>query len=319
MKKFVIGMVVLLVVGLAVGGVGWGVYLRSDNRFGSKEIEYTRHETDLTQTPFDSIDFELAGMHNFTVCIGETYGIAYSDSEFNSFTVGAADGVLRIKEKVRYTKWYEMLFYKHRVTDIVVTVPSAPESWGTFVGKISGATQLTLPGGSYDSIALQVSGSSEIVCDGAILARDIRLDVSGSSEVRMEATADTASLTTSGSSAIDLRGDVRDLKVTNSGSTRLHCDGYYDQIAINGSGATEILLDGQGARALTASISGAGEIHAATFTVQEATFRVSGVAEVQIKVEQTMTIYSSGRAVIEYWGLPKIYNPDGNARCIKQD
>lgn len=107
-------------------------------------------------------------------------------------------------------------------------------------------------------VALDVSGSSTVDVAG-ISTGDQEYDVSGSSEVWIDGTADEVTIDLSGSSDLTMRGTANSVTVDASGSSNvdLRVDGI-DTAEIDLSGASELRL--QSAASVTGSLSGASDL-----------------------------------------------------------
>lgn len=131
--------------------------------------------------------------------------------------------------------------------------------------------ELTLNIGIRNLEELKASGGVEIIGDGKINTKDLRLKLSGATKVTMDLNA--AHLTTSG------------------------------------SGATEINLKGQ-ASSHDVDLSGDGNVSALDFVVGDYNIQTSGMGNCQINVLHTLSVHSSGASEVKYRGNPSSVSND---------
>lgn len=123
MKKYIALLLIVLVFGTMLGGVGYFLYRRSDNKLFSKEIAYTEQSYECEEE-ISEVKLNLQGRHNLKIEEGEGYGIKYFVSEFNSAEVKVQEGAFIFDEETADIKGVKMLFYKYEPTDVVLTVPA---------------------------------------------------------------------------------------------------------------------------------------------------------------------------------------------------
>ncbi|RFZ85498.1 DUF2807 domain-containing protein [Mucilaginibacter terrenus] len=119
--------------------------------------------------------------------------------------------------------------------------------------------------------ALEASGGVEVVGDGHINTGDFDLDLSGSTNVKLDITA-----------------------------ARVHTEG---------SGSTEISLKGQ-ATSHDIDMSGSGTVDALDFVVGKYNIETSGASHCRINVLTDLSVHTSGSSEIEYRGNPSNVNSD---------
>lgn len=116
---------------------------------------------------------------------------------------------------------------------------------------------------------IDASGAVEVVSDGTLSGERFKLELSGSTKVKLDLNT----------------GDMR----------------------TDASGATEVLLTGQ-ARSHEIEISGSGEVEALDFVVGNYNIRTSGASELKINALNELNVRSSGSSEISYRGNPKNVN-----------
>ena len=125
MKKFVIAMVVIILLGAVLTGVGCAVYFSSDFRLGTSNVEYYE-KTDTFEESFSTLDLYLKNPHKVSFVRGEKCEVKYFDTDVAPITVSVQGGTLSISEKsYDAINWIKRIFYKFKTTDIVVTVPES--------------------------------------------------------------------------------------------------------------------------------------------------------------------------------------------------
>jgi hypothetical protein len=107
---------------------------------------------------------------------------------------------------------------------------------------------------------IEGSGACSFTTDGTLTSTsDIKLDLSGACELRMNIDAAKIEVDASGATEINIKGKARDFSVDASGASSIHC---YDLLTenttleISGGGDAEVFAS----RLLTVSISGAGDV-----------------------------------------------------------
>lgn len=107
---------------------------------------------------------------------------------------------------------------------------------------------------------ISASGSCDILTEEHIeQSSDIKIDLSGSSEVNMDIKAPKIAASLSGSGELSLKGETRDLKVHGSGSTGVKSTGLMAEnvdLAFSGSGDAEVYASAN----LQVSVSGSADV-----------------------------------------------------------
>ena len=127
---------------------------------------------------------------------------------------------------------------------------------------------------------IDASGAVEVISDGLLSGDRFKLDLSGSTKVKLN---------------------------LNTGEMRT-----------DASGATEVLLKGQ-ARSHEIEISGSGEVEALDFVVGDYDIRTSGASELKINALNDLKVRSSGSSEISYRGNPKnVTNNNSGASSLNK-
>jgi len=120
---------------------------------------------------------------------------------------------------------------------------------------------------------------------------------------------DLKTIDMSGASGISCNSllTLENLKVNLSGGSELKLKTNVGTIEVTISGAGEAKLLGK-AELATFSIAGAGEIHASNFECKKCKIAISGAGEAKLNVTDEVTAAISGAGSIKYKGDPKIIN-----------
>ncbi|MDE6303127.1 MAG: DUF2807 domain-containing protein [Clostridia bacterium] len=322
MKKFVIAMVVIILLGAVLIGVGCAVYFSSDWRWGTESVEYYE-KTDKFEESFSTLDLYLKNPHKISFVRGDKCEVKYFDTDIAPIAVSVQGGTLTISEKsFDAINWFKRIFYKFKTTDIVITVPESCSILDV-KGTLAGATEIKLPSFEgtleYGKIDLRVSGASTFVAD-KIKADNIKFDVSGASNMTFnDIQATSMSLDSSGASKVVMSGKVDSLRTQASGSVNMRCDSFEcPTIDLRSSGSSEIYLSGTGS-VLNVHVSGSGKIWARDFTLDRADIDASGSTNAELTVSTYLKVDTSGSSHISYWGDPEVEkHTSGTSTIVKK-
>ncbi len=111
----------------------------------------------------------------------------------------------------------------------------------------------------------------------------------------------------SGASDATMTGfdDGEDMKIDVSGASELRGTIRSGDLAIDAAGASSITLEGEG-DAITVDGSGASSIDLSDLRVREADIDASGASEVELDVEQRLSADASGASSVRYRGEPEL-------------
>jgi hypothetical protein len=111
----------------------------------------------------------------------------------------------------------------------------------------------------------------------------------------------------SGASVSEIRGFADDspISLTLSGASLCRFDSHYDTLRVNVSGASRMEMTGSGQK-LHAVVSGASELHAYDYPVQETSVSVSGSSLGRLSVSTTLKAIVSGASAVKYRGNPAV-------------
>ena len=303
MKKYLISMIALLIIGAIICGGGAIMYAQSDNKIFEKDLEYTQKEY-VAESEINAIDFSLMGAYNFILQRGETCSVSYYESEISQFTVLEENGVLKMQEKYEWknmiTRWYS----KQKKTDLVLTVPE--DVVLSMDCHFSGAVALTLPEWEYGDINMRVSGATAISSESTIKAGKFNLNVSGAFSANLKGEFESIDLKGSGASDIVFDGSAQSINIKSSGATEfksveLSCQ----QINVDVSGTAEILIKGEGGEFKTHA-SGYCELDAGEFSLNKLDIDASGYVDMTVNVKDEIIAHASGSVKVDYYGDPKI-------------
>ncbi len=156
--------------------------------------------------------------------------------------------------------------------------------------------------------ALHVSGSGEMLVMTRVKTDNLKLKVSGSGTLKVEADAGDVTADVSGSGNITLRGNLKNVKSNISGSGKFDLQASVAGLAafdISGSG--DALARGT-AGEVEARISGSGKILAAALETKACKARISGSGSVEINVSDELEATISGSGDVRYAGNPSRLN-----------
>lgn len=155
---------------------------------------------------------------------------------------------------------------------------------------------------------LHVSGSGEMLVMTRVKTDNLKLKVSGSGTLKVEADAGDVTADVSGSGNITLRGNLKNVKSNISGSGKIDLQASVTDLAsfdISGSG--DALARGT-AGAVEARISGSGKILASALETKACRVRISGSGSVEINVSDELDATISGSGDVRYTGNPSRLN-----------
>jgi hypothetical protein len=183
------------------------------------------------------------------------------------------------------------------------------DGWSSGWGFTNHEDQVNVYITMTDIEALGVSGSGDMIVEGKVSTRDLKLGVSGSGSLIIEADASgDVDANVSGSGRIELKGKCRDFDSHVSGSGRIKMDvAVAERAAFGLSGSGKVLATGS-AREVKATISGSGEVLAADLVTDKCDVRISGSGDVEINVNKELDANISGSGTVSYKGNPAHVN-----------
>ena len=316
MKKFIIAMLVIFIVGAVIIGIGCAVYFSGDNRFFSKDAEYVQKEYNCKSADITDLSLNLTDAHNLIFKSGDNFAVNYSDSLLTEFDITESGGKLFITERSNKIRWFKRILYKSECTDVTVTLPdSAVISLNAIV---KGAVNSQISNREFTDISLSVLGAGHIKMSD-VCAENMTLNISGAAEVDVIGNFNNYYLNANGSAKMELSGMVQKLKADISGSAELECSSLYcDDVELNCSGSSDIELSG-GGKQLKVNSSGSTHLDAQKFPVDTAYIKSSGNIDAKISVENQLTVSANGSGRIYYWGHPFITNESDRWILIQMD
>ncbi|HVY74745.1 MAG TPA: head GIN domain-containing protein [Puia sp.] len=106
---------------------------------------------------------------------------------------------------------------------------------------------------------LGASGGSDTYLQNEIVAKDLKIDLSGGSDLKGKLRADELEIRQSGGSDVNLAGPVKSLKIEASGGSDLHgYDLVADDVSVSASGGSDTYFTAN--HALTVSASGGSDV-----------------------------------------------------------
>lgn len=314
MRKFIVAMIILIVIGAIICGVGCAiVFTKYDGAFG-KEINYTEHVFDSEQA-FTTVSFNLKYAHKISFVRGEKYSVKYSDAEDFPTTVSSQNGTLTISESKNWS-WWENFIFKHlTTTDIVITVPDEVEL--SLGGHFSGASEVYLPSWEFGTINLKISGATSFKGYG-VKTGNLDFDISGASKIELNGELGSVKVELSGATKLDLSGTAPSLSLHASGSADVDCESFTcPSVTVSASGSVDIDLKGTG-DVLEVKSSGSAEIDAKEFPLRRASFDGSGSMKAEVSVSEYLFVKASGSSTIKYWGDPTVDRETSGSSTVKK-
>ncbi len=149
--------------------------------------------------------------------------------------------------------------------ELIIRFPSKNYMWQDFTpGKIE--IYITSP----EIDALSISGSGDIINDGAISSRILTLSISGSGDILLN----------------DLKAERLKASISGSGD-----------IELTGKGKTEDL---------SIAISGSGDFKGIDFAADDVSVKIAGSGGASVYAERTLNIRVAGSGDVKYKGNPQI-------------
>jgi hypothetical protein len=167
--------------------------------------------------------------------------------------------------------------------------------WWDNLGDVT--VYVTVP--QIDEVSL--GGSGKIFGDGPIKSGDLRLSVSGSGRMELEASAENTKLSVSGSGNMALKLNVKSIDEDISGSGGLTLSGTTGPVDL--------------------SISGSGKLEATDLQAKSYDISISGSGKCNISVSDAITSSISGSGSVYYKGNPDkvVSKVSGSGRVKKVD
>ncbi|MDE6758817.1 MAG: DUF2807 domain-containing protein [Clostridia bacterium] len=303
MKRILIGMVVLLIIGVAVCGAGFYMYKTSDNQIFNEPLEYTQMEY-TSEEAVNAIEFSLSGDYNVIFKRGETCSLSYSQSEISNVTVAIENGVLKMEEKIdwknRVKKWY----CKRQKTDLILTLPEDVKL--SMNCDFSEEVTLVLPDWEFGDIDMKLSGATHISTESEITAGNVSLNVSGYCSVDMKGEFQIIDVKASGAANMKINGSAQSFNLNSSGATSLSSDNLScSEFNVKSSGTSNISLSGEG-DSFVAKVSGHCRLDAGNFTLNTLDIDASGAVNMTVNVKDLINANASGAVKVNYYGDPRI-------------
>jgi len=160
-----------------------------------------------------------------------------------------------------------------------------------------------------DLDAISVSGSGDLVGQGKFTSGEMRLNVSGSGSLTLEAdvTGDLEA-DVSGSGDLSFKGTGNNFNSDVSGSGKVNASIVIKERAELGvSGSGKILVDGS-ANSVRSRVSGSGKVLASGLEAEKCDVHISGSGDVEVNVKTDLDATISGSGSVGYKGNPSHVN-----------
>ncbi len=145
--------------------------------------------------------------------------------------------------------------------------------------------------------SLEFSGSVNAESAAEIQTEDLKLDVSGSADIKLAVKADSVAFDSSGSSNVDMTLSVEKLSIDSSGSSDLTFKGTTETLSVDTSGSTDL--------------------NALELTSKNCIVRSSGSGDIKLNVEESLDVKTSGSVDVEYKGQPRISMSSSGSTNLK--
>ena len=303
MKRILIGMIVLLIIGAAVFGVGVFIYKTGNNQIIGEPLTYVDKDFS-TQNEIKEVNLSLSGCHNVILERGEECSLSYSQSEVANITISDEEGVLKMVEKrdwkPRLLQWYR----KEQKNDLIVTLPENTKI--SLVCNFSEDVTLTLPQWEFGNISLKVSGVANVVSQSTLKGENVTLDISGFCSLDLNGEFSNFDVKTSGAAEMKINGSAQIFNLKSSGAVDFDSDGFNcPQISLTSSGTSNISLRGEGSL-FSAKVSGYCSFNAGDFNLSTLDLDTSGSVDMTVNVKDIIKSSSSGTVKVNYYGNPEI-------------
>ena len=160
-----------------------------------------------------------------------------------------------------------------------------------------------------DIDAISVSGSGDLFGQGKFSTGNLKLNVSGSGSMEIEADANgDVEADVSGSGDVNLKGTCNNFNSDVSGSGKVVLSiAVRERVDFGLSGSGKIQAEGS-AREVKTHISGSGKVLASNLEADKCDIRISGSGDVEINVETDLDATISGSGSVTYRGNPSHVN-----------
>jgi hypothetical protein len=229
---------------------------------------FAQKET-MNVSSFTRISFGISGELRLKQGEGQKLELQGNKDDLEKIETEVVNGQLRIKTK--NNGWWDNL---GDVT-VYITVPQIEE--------------------------VSLGGSGKIYGEGPIKSGDLKLSVSGSGRMELEASADDTKLSVSGSGNMVLKLNAKSIDEDISGSGGITLSGTTGDVEL--------------------SISGSGKLEAADMQARSYNISISGSGKSNIAVSDAITSTISGSGSVYYKGSPDkvISKVSGSGRVKKID
>ena len=303
MKKFIIAMVIVLIIGVVLSIVGIAILGGANGKYFD-EVTYTE-ESFVGEESFNVIKLSFNSARNLKIVEGEEYSVKYTDNSLTDITFSVKDGVLTVSESENYEIWVFNWRRNIKSTDFVITVPSAEKV--SVDCTINGAINADLVerATGYGTMKFKTNGAVRFT--GKFSAETLSIETNGALKINYEGTADKVILDTNGALEGSVNGNIGELKVETSGA--LHFDGNNltcSKFSADVSGSAHIYLNGTGDE-MDLDISGSCTVNAEYFTLRKVDADISGSGSLSLNVSESLSVDGSRSLTVKYRGEPNLH------------
>lgn len=214
--------------------------------------------------------------------------LRYADTPMLKITAPSAERKLTIKEEQdgRLVIFEDKKQFHTQDGAFLVEVftPTALESL-----KAGGASVVEITDAHLqDRVEIDLAGASRLLASTLSISQELSLDVSGASHLAIDTlTSGELDLDCSGASKVELPNlKLRELEADCSGASNLEIAGEVDKAKLDASGASDI--------------------DAAKLLCHRGEISASGASEINVNVDQEISLEASGASEIYYFGTPKV-------------
>ena len=183
--------------------------------------------------------------------------------------------------------------------------------------SLSGAAKATFTGSfKADDFNLSISGASTLH-SLEITGQSMEADITGAANGNVKGRfAKEIELDLSGASKMKLEADSEILEGEFSGASKFSCTGEFRTVSMDCSGASSAVIAGKGGNA-TFECTGASAIDAGEFHVKTATVELTGASKAKVNASDEIHYDVSRASKMTYYGDAKLFNHNEDTNIVK--
>ncbi|MBR2199718.1 MAG: DUF2807 domain-containing protein [Bacteroidales bacterium] len=201
-----------------------------------------------TVSDFDRVKISNAMTVNIVCAETQSVEIRADESLIDNVKTKVVDGELRV-----FLDGKHLVINKKRKIEVNITVPTLNSL------EASGACAVDVDGFSNEDFSVNASGASDVDLYNLVAKGNIRLDVSGASNVKADGSADKVVIHASGASKVSAKYLITNIADVHASGASDVSIAVNDEIYAHSSGASDIDYYGRPA-VVDVSESGAGDV-----------------------------------------------------------